>query len=221
MQAKALGLIFHSAAQMFTFSVHFRIVRILPLIATVLFFSSIASTSLAQDQPKIDSLFQLLRTSRQDTDKVLLLYELSREFFNSDIDRAEKYSNRALFLSERLDFKRGIALSYNNLGIINYYKAIYSVALGYHDRSLELMSEIGDRKGMAGSHNNKGAVYTQQGEYSLAIEEYLSSIRILESMDDQEGVGKSYNNIGLVYYLQGNYPQAKDSTTARWIYSAH
>ncbi len=210
MQAKALGLIFHSAAQMFTFSVHFRIVRILPLIATVLFFSSIASTSLAQDQPKIDSLFQLLRTSRQDTDKVLLLYELSREFFNSDIDRAEKYSNRALFLSERLDFKRGIALSYNNLGIINYYKAIYSVALGYHDRSLELMSEIGDRKGMAGSHNNKGAVYTQQGEYSLAIEEYLSSIRILESMDDQEGVGKSYNNIGLVYYLQGNYPQAKD-----------
>ena len=128
----------------------------------------------AQDQPKIDSLFQELRTSKQDTNKVILLYDLSREFFNSDISRAEKYSNRALFLSEKLGFKRRIALSYNNLGIINYYKAIYSVALSYHDRSLELMSEIGDRKGMAGSHNNKGAVYTQQGEYSLAIEENLS-----------------------------------------------
>ena len=166
--------------------------------------------SVGQDQPKIDSLFQVLRTSKQDSNKVLLLYNLSREFFNSDIDRAEKYSNRALFLSERLGYKKGIAMSYNNLGIINYYKAIYNVALTYHDRSLEIMSEIGNRKGMAGSFNNKGAVYTQQGEYALAIEQYLNSIRILEEVNDQEGVGKSYNNIGLVYYLQGNYDQAED-----------
>ena len=166
--------------------------------------------SVGQDQPKIDSLFQVLRTSKQDSNKVLLLYNLSREFFNSDIDRAEKYSNRALFLSERLGYKKGIAMSYNNLGIINYYKAVYNVALTYHDRSLEIMSEIGNRKGMAGSFNNKGAVYTQQGEYALAIEQYLNSIRILEEVNDKEGVGKSYNNIGLVYYLQGNYDQAED-----------
>ena len=166
--------------------------------------------SVGQDQPKIDSLFQVLRTSKQDSNKVLLLYNLSREFFNSDIDRAEKYSNRALFLSERLGYKKGIAMSYNNLGIINYYKAIYNIALTYHDRSLEIMSEIGNRKGMAGSFNNKGAVYTQQGEFALAIEQYLNSIRILEEVNDQEGVGKSYNNIGLVYYLQGNYDQAED-----------
>ena len=165
--------------------------------------------SVGQDQPKIDSLFQVLRTSKQDSNKVLLLYNLSREFFNSDIDRAEKYSNRALFLSERLGYKKGIAMSYNNLGIINYYKAVYNVALTYHDRSLEIMSEIGNRKGMAGSFNNKGAVYTQQGEYALAIEQYLNSIRILEEVNDKEGVGKSYNNIGLVYYLQGNYDQAE------------
>jgi two-component system, sensor histidine kinase PdtaS len=173
------------------------------LMVSASFFAS------AQDQPKIDSLFQELRTSKQDTNKVILLYDLSREFFNNDISRAEKYSNRALFLSEKLGYKKGIALSYNNLGIINYYKAIYSVAMSYHDRSLELMAEIGDRKGMAGSHNNKGAVYTQQGDYSLAIEEYLSSLRILEEIGDMQGVGRSYNNIGLVYYLQGNYPEAK------------
>ncbi len=170
----------------------------------------IAQIGFGQDQPKIDSLFQVLRTSKQDTNKVLLLYNLSREFFNSDIDRAEKYSNRALFLSERLGYKKGIAMSYNNLGIINYYNAVYNVALTYHDRSLEIMSEIGNRKGMAGSFNNKGAVYTQQGEYALAIEQYLNSIRLLEEVDDNEGVGKSYNNIGLVYYLQGNYDQAED-----------
>jgi two-component system, sensor histidine kinase PdtaS len=181
-------------------------IKLLSLIIT-LFLGQIA---FGQDQPKIDSLFQVLRTSKQDTNKVLLLYNLSKEFFNSDIDRAEKYSNRALFLSERLGYKKGIAMSYNNLGIINYYKAVYNVALTYHDRSLEIMSEIGNRKGMAGSFNNKGAVYTQQGEYALAIEQYLNSIRILEEVDDKEGLGKSYNNIGLVYYLQGNYDQAED-----------
>ena len=164
----------------------------------------------SQDQPKIDSLFQVLRTSKQDINKVLLLYELSREFFNSDIVGSEKYANRALFLSEKLGYKKGIALSYSNLGIINYYKAIYGVALSYHERSLELMSEIGDRKGMAGSYNNKGAVYTQQANYSFAIEEYLSSLRIMEEIGNDEGMGKSYNNIGLVYYLQGNYPEAKN-----------
>ncbi|GAB4376559.1 MAG: hypothetical protein Kow0075_03780 [Salibacteraceae bacterium] len=163
----------------------------------------------AQDQPKIDSLFRVLRTSKQDTNKVLLMYKLAREFFNSDLDRAEKYSNRALFLAEKLGYKRGVALAYNNLGIINYYRAIYNVALSYHDRSLELMTEIGDKQGMAGSHNNKGAVYTQKGDYAEAIAEYLSSIKLLEEIGDKEGVGKSYNNIGLVYYLQGDYAQAK------------
>ncbi len=101
---------------------------------------------LAQDQAKIDSLFQVLRTSKQDTNKVILLYELSREFFNNDIVGSEKYANRALFVSQKLGFKRGIALSYSTLGIINYYKAIYSTALSYQERSLELMTEIGDQK---------------------------------------------------------------------------
>lgn len=163
-----------------------------------------------QDQPKIDSLFQVLRTSKQDTNKVLLLYELSREFFNSDIVGSEKYANRALFLSQKLDYKRGIALSYTNLGIINYYKAVYNVALSYHERSLDLMEEIGDKKGMAGSHNNKGAVYTQQGDYKLAIEEYLNSLHLMEEINDMEGMGKSYNNIGLVYYLQGSNEEARE-----------
>ena len=169
----------------------------------VILLSGTFNLALSQDQPKIDSLFQVLRTSKQDTNKVLLLYELSREFFNSDIVGSEKYANRALFLSQKLEYKRGIALSYTNLGIINYYKAIYNVALSYHDRSLELMEEIGDRKGMAGSHNNKGAVYTQQGDYKLAIEEYINSLHIMEEIGDKEGMGKSFNNIGLVYYLQG------------------
>lgn len=181
--------------------------RILPLLLLFMILSSVLKS---QDQPKIDSLFQVLRTSKQDTNKVLLLYELSREFFNNDIIGSEKYANRALFLSEKLGYKRGAALSYSNLGIINYYKAIYGVALSYHERSLELMSEIGDRKGMAGSHNNKGAVYTQQANYSMSIEEYLSSLRIMEEIGNQEGIGKSFNNIGLVFYLQGNYPEAKN-----------
>lgn len=173
-------------------------------------FSLLINCSIfAQDQPKIDSLFTVLRTSAQDTNKVILLYELSREFFNSDIERAETYSNRALFLAERLGFKKGVAMAYNNLGIINYYKAVYNVSLSYHDRSLEVMTEIGDRKGMAGSHNNRGAVFTEQGNYTQAIEEYMNSLKLLQEIDDQEGVGKSYNNIGTVYYLQGNYPQAK------------
>jgi len=178
------------------------------ILAIALFLGS-TLLMLGQDQPKIDSLFQVLRTSKQDTNKVLLLYDLSREFFNSDIVGSEKYSNRALFLSQKLGYKRGIALSYNNLGIINYYKAIYGVALSYHERSLELMTEIGDRKGMAGSHNNKGAVYTQQGEYSMAIEEYLNSLRIMEDLENETGKGKAFNNIGMVYYLQGNYPESK------------
>ena len=163
---------------------------------------------LAQDQAKIDSLFQVLRTSKQDTNKVILLYELSREFFNNDIVGSEKYANRALFVSQKLGFKRGIALSYSTLGIINYYKAIYSTALSYQERSLELMTEIGDQKGMATSHNAKGAVYTQTGDYSDAIEEYMSSLRIMQDIGNEEGLGKTFSNIGTVYYLQGNYPQA-------------
>jgi len=162
----------------------------------------------AQDQPKIDSLFQQLRTAQQDTNKVLLLHDLSREFFSNDLERAMKYTNRALFLSEKLDYKKGIALSYNNLGIIHYYKAIYSQALEYHDKSLMLMEELGNKKGMAGSYNNMGAVLTDQGNYPKALEVYFNSLRILEELGDKKGMAGTYNNIGNVHSYQGNYPEA-------------
>ena len=180
--------------------------RLLYIIAFLLVVC--AQQGQAQDQPKIDSLFQQLRTAQQDTNKVLLLHELSREFFSNDLERAMKYTNRALFLSEKLDYKKGIALSYNNLGIIHYYKAIYSQALEYHDKSLELMEELGNKKGMAGSYNNMGAVLTDQGNYPKALEVYFNSLRILEELGDKKGMAGTYNNIGNVHSYQGNYPEA-------------
>ena len=85
--------------------------RILPLLLLFMILSSVLKS---QDQPKIDSLFQVLRTSKQDTNKVLLLYELSREFFNNDITASETYANSALSLSEKLGYKKDTTLSYSN-----------------------------------------------------------------------------------------------------------
>ena len=54
-----------------------------------------------------DSLKQLLQKEKTDTDRVLLLAELSFQYFESMPDTAMLLALEALTLSKRIGFKRG------------------------------------------------------------------------------------------------------------------
>ena len=70
-------------------------------------------------QNKIDSLLTLLKTDKEDTNKVKHLNALSVQYrLIGEYDRGLTYGKQSLELAHSLNFKRGLATSYNSVGII-------------------------------------------------------------------------------------------------------
>src|ERR1019366_9064393 len=94
---------------------------------------------------KLDSLLTLLKTDKEDTNKVIHLCTLCRQFNNvGGDDKGLVYGKQALVLAQSLSFKKGEAQSYNNIGNIYDNQGNYSEALENHFAALKLREEIKD-----------------------------------------------------------------------------
>jgi len=160
-------------------------------------------------QAKIDSLENLLKTAKQDTTRINTLNSLCREQrFIGESKKAYEYGKQALELAKQSGYKRGMANSYNNIGLIYAAQSDYTKAMEYYLKSLEIMESLGDKRGMAVSYNNIGVIYRDQNNYPKALEYYSKSLEIIESLGDKQRMAVSYNNIGVIYRDQSNYPKA-------------
>jgi serine phosphatase RsbU (regulator of sigma subunit) len=157
----------------------------------------------------IDSLQNILKTAKEDTIKVNTLNLLGKELVASaDYEKAMDYYNQGKQLAEKLVYKKGIAISYNNIGIIYMNQGNYPEALKKYFASLKIREEIKDKRGTAYSYNNIGLIYTKQGNYPEALKFLFASLKIKAEIKDKKGIAYSYNTIGIVYINQGNYSEA-------------
>ncbi|MHB8261948.1 MAG: tetratricopeptide repeat protein [Bacteroidia bacterium] len=205
-----------------------------------LYYSLCTIYCFAQNR-KIDSLLQLVKQDnatspspserggvRCDTNKVIHLNKLSREYLNIGYyDTAVGCANTSLAIcnspfeggkgdvltdkqiaSLTLAMTKGKAAAYTNIGNVYYLQGNYHDALKNHFAALEIREAIDDKDGIASSYNNIGLVYFSQGNYPDALKIHFASLKIREAIGDKLGISASYNNIGNVYSSQGNYPDA-------------
>jgi len=159
----------------------------------------------AQSKTVIDSLEQALQTATGDTDKVKILNLLCEEYNYKDLEKVLQYGLRALSISERLGYKRGIANSFNNLGEAHRNQGNYEKALNFYKQSLRINEELENKLGIASCLNSIGVVYMYQGNYEESIDYYMQSLTINEELGNKNGIAITLSNVGIVYYYQGNY----------------
>ena len=136
-------------------------------------------------QRNIDSLSTLLKKDLDDTNKVIHLNELCSSYQSiSNYDTALVCGTAALQLAEHLNYKRGIAMAHNRIGIAYKYLGNYDKALENHFASLKLREELGEKKGIAGSYNNIGEIHRLQGNYSEAIKFFFLSLQLKEAIGE-------------------------------------
>jgi serine phosphatase RsbU (regulator of sigma subunit)/Tfp pilus assembly protein PilF len=160
-------------------------------------------------QGKIDSILNVLPTFKEDTTKVNALNSLSEELIKiRDNNKATRYANDALLLSEKIQFENGKARAHNNMGNIYVNLGNYSEALIEYFTVLKLEEEAGNRKALVHSYGNIGSVYMTQGNYPEALKNYFSCLRISEEIKYKLGIAGSYSGLGNIYDKQGNYQEA-------------
>ncbi|MCB0804346.1 MAG: DUF5112 domain-containing protein [Bacteroidales bacterium] len=164
----------------------------------------------AQRSENIDSLQSLLLKPLTDTGRVNLLNRIAADMYYSNSDSIEPYAREAYNLANNIDYQKGIAEAFNNLGIFYRSKGIYNEAIDYFFNSLSIMEGLNDVNGIARSYNLIGIIHYYLGNYDLSLDYYLKALNINEEQNDKQWIAGNSNNIGMIYELKGDYSKALD-----------
>ena len=163
--------------------------------------------SFAQEST-IDSLNILIEQSEEDTAKVQLMLDLSKEFFGSDPNKAISISEQAKALSESINYSSGVAYSFKNIGMGYYYLADYVQAVSYWKEAKSIFEDIKDVGGISNMLNNIGAVYSDQGAHVKSLELHLQSLKLAEEVNDTTRIATSLLNISISHEDNNDYDLA-------------
>ena len=162
-------------------------------------------TSAISQNKKIDSLRNILQNSKEDTNKVNSILELTWQLIQvGDYNEAFTYSNKSISLSKKMGFDKGRMKAYNYLGYFYYTQGNYPDALKNYLEELKIIEKAGSKKDLARCFDNIGSVYDQQANSTEALKNYTEAIKIRQALGDKQGISDSYLNIGTSNVNAGN-----------------
>lgn len=146
-----------------------------------------------------DSLESLLDTVKGDL-KVKTLNELFRAHLRADPVKALGYTREALILATEINDKRGMAASYNNLGVAYRNQGALDKALEYYITSLRLYDSLKNDMGVATTKNNIANIYSIKKDYGQAMRYLEESNVLFVKLNDPFRIIGSMNNLGNLYH---------------------
>jgi tetratricopeptide (TPR) repeat protein len=155
----------------------------------------IAFPAVAQET---DSLLARLDTAQGER-KVKTLNELFRANLRSNPVKALSYTREALNLATEINDTKGMAASYNNLGVAYRNQGALDKALEYYLRSMKLYTELDNKEGIATTKNNIANIYSIKKDYGQAMRYLEESFKLFTELGDQVKIIGSMNNLGNLY----------------------
>lgn len=132
----------------------------------------------SQNQKKIDSLLQVLKTLPDNKEKANTLERIARSYlYNSD--KSGQYYQKLLSLSEKIGYSSGIARGTYNLGSYNFSIGNYNKALEYYEKftnrdSIDPYDKATGKQAIA-------IVYQRLAKYDEALDKINENIDIIEN----------------------------------------
>jgi serine phosphatase RsbU (regulator of sigma subunit) len=182
-------------------------------ILQILFLLAALSVVRAQD-PLLDSLKFVLDKATEDTVRVNLLNAMATAVHRTDPEAAIQYSSDARMIAEKVNYRKGLAEVYKNLGLGYFMLGNYEEAYKNWENSLESFEKLGDDRGVANIIGNQGAIFSTLGQNIQAIEYFLKALKIAERLQDSTRIATLLLNIGLVYSEQ---PGALDTAESYYL----
>ena len=124
------------------------------------------------------------------------------------LDAAVALYQQAIELSEKLDYKRQVAVGKGQLATVRIYQKDYKAALVGHTEARELFQQLGEPQGVATAWHQTGMVYSAMQDYEQAEQAYRKSLAIKSKLGNKADVASSLNELGTLYNVWGKLEQA-------------
>ena len=156
---------------------------------------------------RVDSLLNLLPNTKQDTVRAKILLALASDYNDiGKLTEAKKYGNRAIDLCEKLNYKKGIAIGFGNLGVTYQFEANYDSAIVIYNKALIINENLNNKIGMATMRANLGQVYRATGDLKRSVEEIEKALAINVELNRKAAIADNYSNIAIGYYYKSDFP---------------
>lgn len=177
---------------------------------TILLYLLIVCIANGYAAAKIDSLESLLSTKLDDTIRVDVLLNLSKEHFkvNKNSQTTETYLNEAFVLAKRTNFIYGITKYWDLKGYIHRSRSEYKEALYCHFEAKDLAEKMNLAQLFPTIYNNIGVVYRRLDEYNKAIEYHLKALEYAEKFNQRLSKSMAINSIGNIYIVTNQFDDA-------------
>ena len=179
-------------------------------VSTILCIFSV--TVIAQNQQTIDSLLTEVKKSKADSVLVKNLNLLSVAYLKVDSTKGFQYSQKALQISKKINWKEGIASSNFSIGAHYGENLVFDKAFYHYNQAIK---NTNDKHLLSRINAALGQSYLIQSNYTKALEYFHKSLKICENIKNTRGeimaltyIGSLYSGLrddkkALSYYLRG------------------
>lgn len=162
---------------------------------------------------KMDSLLIILKTAKEDTNKVNTLIEICKQNGMIDDDKKKIYSENALQLATTLNFRKGMIMSRISVAVCSNNMGNYDKALTYVNEALNMALENpNDKRTLADIYNIIGISYYYKGDFVSALPNFLKSAPLYETVGKKGRVANVEYNMALIYFENKEYKKAIEYT---------
>jgi serine phosphatase RsbU (regulator of sigma subunit) len=178
------------------------------LLALCFFFVLFPDPSIAQS-PRLDSLLQVVKTMPDDSSKVNTYYDIVRAYFlDYQNSKMKEYVDKELTLAQTINYQRGVAYAFINLGSYHSRLGNYNEAMANQMKALSMMEQLHDKKGEGTCYLQLGLTNSNNGTYKRALEFMAKGVELKELIGDKKGMATGYNNMANIFQVQGDNPKA-------------
>ena len=158
-----------------------------------------------------------LRKSGIERERVEFLYFDTRNtiaalhWSRSNYRAALKIWSENLKYYKRTDNRKGLLMTYSNIGNIYWAYGKYRSAERYYSDALMIAKQIKEIRLCGVIMNNLGILYHDQGKLKQSVQAYKKYLKLCRTIDDRYGLALTLGNLGIVYKDLGEYDRAEET----------
>lgn len=156
----------------------------------------------------IDSCLQVLKTSADDTNKVILLSDIAWDISYQNLQKGIAYVQQSVDLAEKLQYERKYCRVYHVIGAIYLDMSEQGKALNFFLKSVTYGRKYDQPGELAFVYNSIGNFYSKQGETRKGMSYYLQAVEAHKKAGSQKAIYTPYNNLSALYIRLNNMDSA-------------
>ncbi|TAE46906.1 MAG: hypothetical protein EAZ06_00445 [Cytophagales bacterium] len=112
---------------------------------------------------------------------------------------ALEWNQKALVLSQDIDYEEGVAFCYDNFGVSNFYQKKYKEAAEYFEKGLKIFTKINNYEGLGYANTHLSWVYVQWKQYEKALEYAKKAVQARKKAKEIKNVANSMKDVAVIY----------------------